>query len=165
MRSWKIAVLALGANLGDKRKTIETAIEQLAAQKKIRVLERSPLVESVALTETGLDDSMPKYLNGVIKIATQLRPKKLLQEIARIENLHGRIRLRKWDSRTLDIDIITYEDVFKSSKHLTIPHPRAHQRAFVLVPWSLMDSDALLPGHGKVSDLAESMTSQVSVQR
>lgn len=165
MRSWKIAVLALGANLGDKRKTIETAIEQLAAQKKIRVLERSPLVESVALTETGLDDSMPKYLNGVIKIATQLRPKKLLQEIARIENLHGRIRLRKWDSRTLDIDIITYEDVFKSSKHLTIPHPRAHQRAFVLVPWSLMDPDALLPGHGKVSDLAESMTSQVSVQR
>lgn len=165
MRSWKIAVLALGANLGDKRKTIETAIEQLAAQKKIRVLERSPLVESVALTETGLDDSMPKYLNGVIKIATQLRPKKLLQEIARIENLHGRIRLRKWDSRTLDIDIITYEDVFKSSKHLTIPHPRAHQRAFVLVPWNLMDPDALLPGHGKVSDLAESMTSQVSVQR
>jgi 2-amino-4-hydroxy-6-hydroxymethyldihydropteridine diphosphokinase len=59
MRSWKIAVLALGANLGDRQKTIETAIEQLAAQKKIRVLERSPLVESVALTEAGLDESMP----------------------------------------------------------------------------------------------------------
>jgi 2-amino-4-hydroxy-6-hydroxymethyldihydropteridine diphosphokinase len=77
--TWKIAVLALGANLGDRQKTIETAIEQLAAQKKIRVLERSPLVESVALTESGEDKSLPSYLNGVIKIATQLRPKKLLK--------------------------------------------------------------------------------------
>lgn len=163
MRTWKIAVLALGANLGDRQKTIETAIEQLAAQKKIRVLEKSPLVESVALTEAGLDQSLPSYLNGVIKIATQLRPKKLLSVITRIENLHGRIRLHRWSSRTLDIDIITYEDVFKSSKHLTIPHPRAHQRPFVLVPWELMDKEAVLPGHGKVSDLSEGMTAQVSV--
>jgi 2-amino-4-hydroxy-6-hydroxymethyldihydropteridine diphosphokinase len=163
MRTWKIAVLALGANLGEREKTIEIAIEQLAAQKKIRVLERSPLVESVALTETGLDESLPTYLNGVIKIATQLRPRKLLEEITRIENLHGRIRLHKWGSRTLDIDIITYEDVFKSSKHLTIPHPRSHQRPFVLVPWSMMDETAILPGHGSVAELASSMTSQVSV--
>lgn len=165
MRSWKIAVLALGANLGDRQKTIETAIEQLAAQKKIRVLERSPLVESVALTETGLDDSLPAYINGVIKIATQLRPKKLLEVMARIENLHGRIRLHKWGSRTLDIDIISYADVVKSSKHLTIPHPRAHQRAFVLVPWTMMDEEAILPGHGKVADLARPLFDQVSVVR
>jgi 2-amino-4-hydroxy-6-hydroxymethyldihydropteridine diphosphokinase len=163
MHSWKIAVLALGANLGDKQKTIETAIEQLASQKKIRVLERSPLVESVALTESGLDESLPSYVNGVIKIATQLRPKKLLGEITRIENLHGRIRLQKWGSRTLDIDIISYEGVFKSTKVLTIPHPRAHQRAFVLVPWFMMDPEAVLPGHGKVSELAGSMTNQVNV--
>ncbi|CAB4632596.1 unannotated protein [freshwater metagenome] len=164
MRGWKIAVLALGANLGDRQKTIETAIEQLAAQKKIRVLERSPLVESVALTATGLDESIPSYINGVVKIATQLRPKKLLEEITRIENLHGRIRLHKWGSRTLDIDIITYEDVFKSSKHLTIPHPWSHQRAFVLVPWAMMDEAAILPGHGKVSELASSMSGEVTVQ-
>lgn len=163
MRPWKIAILALGANLGDRQKTIETAIEQLAAQKKIRVLERSPLVESVALTESGLDESMPTYINGVIKIATLLRPKKLLAEITRIENFHGRIRLHKWGSRTLDIDIITYEDVFKSSKFLTIPHPRAHQRAFVLVPWVMMDQEAVLPGHGKVSELASEMGTEVSV--
>lgn len=163
MSTWKIAVLALGANLGDRKNTIEIAIEQLAAQKKIRVLERSPLVESVALTESGLDESLPAYLNGVIKIATQLRPKKLLEVITRIENLHGRIRLHKWGSRTLDIDIITYQDVFKSSKHLTIPHPQTHHRPFVLVPWTLMDEDAILPGHGKVSELSSSMISQVSV--
>jgi 2-amino-4-hydroxy-6-hydroxymethyldihydropteridine diphosphokinase len=165
MRSWKIAVLALGANLGERESTINTAIEQLAAHKKIRVLDKSPLVESVALTESGLDESLPSYLNGVVKIATQLRPKKLLEETTRIENLHGRIRLHKWGSRTLDIDIITYQDVFKSSKHLTIPHPRSHQRAFVLVPWFLMDEEAVLPGHGKVAGLAISMTSQVSVKQ
>jgi 2-amino-4-hydroxy-6-hydroxymethyldihydropteridine diphosphokinase len=163
--SWKIAVLALGGNLGEREKTIEIAIEQLAAQKGIRVLEQSPLVESLALTESGIDESMPNYLNGVIKIATKLRPKKLLKVITRIENLHGRIRLQRWGSRTLDIDIITYEDYFKSTKSLTIPHARAHQRAFVLVPWSLMDSDAILPGHGRVSDLADSMSNQVWLKK
>jgi 2-amino-4-hydroxy-6-hydroxymethyldihydropteridine diphosphokinase len=165
MRSWRIAVLALGGNLGDRKKTIETAIEQLASQKKIRVLEKSPLVESQALTEAGTDESKPKYLNGVIKIATQLRPKKLLRVITRIENLHGRIRLERWGSRTLDIDIISYQDVFRSSKHLTIPHPRASERAFVLVPWSMMDEDAILPGHGKVAELASSMSAQVWLQK
>jgi 2-amino-4-hydroxy-6-hydroxymethyldihydropteridine diphosphokinase len=165
MQSWRIAVLALGGNLGDRKKTIETAIEQLASQKKIRVLEKSPLVESQALTEAGTDESKPKYLNGVIKIATQLRPKKLLRVITRIENLHGRIRLERWGSRTLDIDIISYQDVFRSSKHLTIPHPRASERAFVLVPWSMMDEDAILPGHGKVAELASSMSAQVWLQK
>ncbi|MFM7014639.1 MAG: 2-amino-4-hydroxy-6-hydroxymethyldihydropteridine diphosphokinase [Actinomycetota bacterium] len=161
MRSWKIAVLALGGNLGDRGQTIATAIDQLAAQKKIRVLERSPLVESLALTPQGTDESKPNYLNGVIKIATQLRPKKLLKVITRIENLHGRIRVERWGSRTLDIDIITYEDQIKVSRRLTIPHPRAFQRAFVLVPWSMMDPDAILPGHGRVSELAAPMSNEV----
>lgn len=161
MRSWKIAVLALGGNLGDREKTIEQAIEHLATHKKIRVLEQSPLVESHALTPSGIDPDKPNYLNGVIKIATKLRPKKLLREITRIENIHGRIRIERWGSRTLDIDIITYGDVFKVGRRLTIPHPRAYQRAFVLVPWSMMDPEAVLPGHGSVSDLADSMTNQV----
>jgi 2-amino-4-hydroxy-6-hydroxymethyldihydropteridine diphosphokinase len=161
MRTWNIAVLALGGNLGDREQIISTAIEQLAAQKNIRVLEKSPLVESHALTESGIDQQKPNYLNGVIKIATRLRPKKLLSVITRIENLHGRIRLERWGSRTLDIDIISYQGVFRASKRLTIPHPRAHQRAFVLVPWSLMDPDAVLPGHGQVSELAEPLTNQV----
>lgn len=161
MPSWKIAVLALGGNLGDRRQTIATAIEQLAAQKNIRVLEQSPLVESLALTPDGTDESKPNYLNGVIKIATALRPKKLLKVITRIENLHGRIRVERWGSRTLDIDIITYEDQIKVSRNLTIPHPRAYQRAFVLVPWSMMDPEAILPGHGIVSDLAASMSNDV----
>jgi 2-amino-4-hydroxy-6-hydroxymethyldihydropteridine diphosphokinase len=165
MRSWKIAVLALGGNLGDREQTIAIAIEQLASQKGIRVLERSPLVESFALTEAGTDSSKPNYLNGVIKIATNLSPKKLLKTIERIETLHGRIRLERWGSRTLDIDIIVYEDLIKSTRKLTIPHARAHERAFVLVPWSMMDKEAILPGFGKVSDLAADKSDQVWLQK
>lgn len=165
MRSWKIAVLALGGNLGDKAETIKIAIEQLASQKGIRVIERSPLVESFALTESGTDSSKPNYLNGVVKIATTLSPKKLLKVIERIETLHGRVRLERWGSRTLDIDIITYEDLVKSTRSLTIPHPRAHERAFVLVPWSLMDPEAILPGFGKVSELAADKSGEVWLEK
>jgi len=165
MFGWKIAVLALGSNLGDRGETIHSAIEQLGAHPKIRVLEKSPLVESIAVTESGLDESKPNYLNGVVKIATKLSPKKLLEATSQIELSHGRVRERRWESRSLDIDIITYESKKQESKNLTLPHPRAHERAFVLVPWSLMDSEAQLVGFGKVSDLAEPIKNQVWLQK
>ena len=85
----------------------------------------------------------------------------LLTEIRRTETEHGRIRLERWGSRTLDIDIVTYGDVLKATKELTIPHPRAFERAFVLVPWALLDPQAVLPGYGKVADLAEPIKDQV----
>jgi 2-amino-4-hydroxy-6-hydroxymethyldihydropteridine diphosphokinase len=165
MFGWKIAVLALGSNLGDRGETIHSAIEQLGAHPKIRVLEKSPLVESIAVTESGLDESKPNYLNGVVKIATKLSPKKLLEATSQIELSHGRVRERRWESRSLDIDIITYESKKQESKNLTLPHPRAHERAFVLVPWSLMDGEAQLVGFGKVSDLAEPIKNQVWLQK
>jgi len=165
MFGWKIAVLALGSNLGDRGETIHSAIEQLGTHPKIRVLEKSPLVESIAVTESGLDESKPNYLNGVVKIATKLSPKKLLEATSQIELEHGRVRERRWESRSLDIDIITYENKKQESKNLTLPHPRAHERAFVLVPWSLMDSEAQLVGFGKVSDLAEPIKNQVWLQK
>ena len=165
MFGWKIAVLALGSNLGDRGETLHSAIEQLGAHPKIRVLEKSPLVESSAVTESGLDESKPNYLNGVVKIATKLSPKKLLEATSQIELSHGRVRERRWESRSLDIDIITYENKKQESKNLTLPHPRAHERAFVLVPWSLMDSEAQLVGFGKVSDLAEPIKNQVWLQK
>ena len=165
MFGWKIAVLALGSNLGDRGETLHSAIEQLGAHPKIRVLEKSPLVESIALTESGLDESKPNYLNGVVKIATRLTPRKLLDATSEIEFSHGRVRERRWESRSLDIDIITYENKKQESKNLTLPHPRAHERAFVLVPWSLIDSEAQLIGFGKVSDLAEPIKNQVWLQK
>jgi 2-amino-4-hydroxy-6-hydroxymethyldihydropteridine diphosphokinase len=155
------AVLAIGGNLGKRRKTIRSGLKALAATKGISKVLCSPLVESSAVTEDGVDDSKPNYMNGVIQISTTLKPKELLTEIRRIETEHGRIRLERWGSRTLDIDIITYGDVIKASKELTIPHPRAFERAFVLVPWALLDPQAILPGYGKVFDLAEPLKDQV----
>jgi 2-amino-4-hydroxy-6-hydroxymethyldihydropteridine diphosphokinase len=161
MRSSVKSVLALGGNLGERETTIAQAINELDSHKKIQVIRQSPLIESAALTETGFDETKPNYLNGVVEIRTSLTPKKLLKFIGEVENTHGRIRVERWGSRTLDIDIITYGNVFKAGKKLTIPHPRAHQRAFVLVPWSMMDSDAILPGHGAVSSLASGMEAEV----
>jgi 2-amino-4-hydroxy-6-hydroxymethyldihydropteridine diphosphokinase len=165
MFGWKIAVLALGSNLGDRGETIHSAIEQLGLHPKIRVLEQSPLVESIAVTESGPDESKPNYLNGVIKIATKLVPTKLLKATSLVEHSHGRVREKRWESRSLDIDIITYQDKKLSSGNLTLPHPRAHLRAFVLVPWSLMDPEAQLIGFGSVKDLAEPIKSQVWLQK
>lgn len=159
-----IAVLALGGNLGDVSKTIESAVAELNATEGIKVKKVSPIVESEALTEAGIDSSKPNYLNAVVQVKTSLKPKALLDRVREIETSHGRVRLARWGSRTLDIDIITYGDEIKHSKTLTIPHPRAYERAFVLVPWSLIDPDAVLPGHGRVGDLAETMQSQVRVK-
>ena len=155
------AVLAIGGNLGKRRKTIRSGLKALAATKGISKVLCSPLVESSAMTEEGIDESKPNYYNGVVSIQTTLKPKELLAEIRRIETEHGRIRLERWGSRTLDIDIITYGDALKATKELTIPHPRAFERAFVLVPWSLLDPQAILPGYGKVADLAEPLKDQV----
>ena len=159
------AILALGGNLGKRRKTIRSALKALAVTPGIKGVLCSPLVESVALTEVGTDETKPNYLNGVVRIETTLKPKELLNEIRRIETEHGRIRLERWGSRTLDIDIITYGNEIKVGKELTLPHPRASERACVLVPWSLLEPDAVLPGYGSVKELAEPIKDQVWLVR
>jgi len=157
------AILAIGGNLGKRRKTIRSALKALAVTPGIKKVICSPLVESAAMTEEGIDETKPNYLNGVVQIQTTLKPKELLEEIRRIESEHGRIRLERWGSRTLDIDIIVYGDVLKAGKELTIPHPRAFERPFVMVPWAMLEPDAVLPGHGSVKELASTMQDQVSV--
>lgn len=155
------AILAIGGNLGKRRKTIRSALKALAVTPGIKKVICSPLVESAAMTAEGIDETKPNYLNGVVQIQTTLKPKELLEEIRRIETEHGRVRLERWGSRTLDIDIVTYGDVLKAGKELTIPHPRAFERAFVLVPWAMLDPDAVLPGHGSVKKLAAPLQDEV----
>lgn len=155
------AVLALGGNLGDREQTIRDAIEQIDSVAGISVKQVSELYESFAMTSKGIDQSEPNYLNGVIEVSTTLKPKALLSALNEIENHFGRVRLERWAARTLDIDIITFGSELIETKSLIIPHPRAHQRAFVLVPWAQMDPTASLPGHGKVSELAAPLASQV----
>lgn len=155
------AVIAYGGNLGDVRGTIEAALSLIASNPKIELLEKSSLYESYALTEQGLDESKPRYLNGVALIQTSLKPKQLLRFLNEIENHFGRIRLERWASRTLDIDIITFGDRLIEKKTLVVPHPRARDRAFVLVPWAEIDPDAVLFGVGKVSELAQAFKGEV----
>ena len=157
----KEVVLSLGGNLGDREKTLNSAISEIADLKGVELLAQSSFYESVALTLAGEDENAPKFLNCVIKIKTKLEPKKLLKKLFEIENEHGRVRLERWGPRTLDIDIIVFGTDFIQTKALQIPHPRAHQRGFVLIPWEEIDPQAVLPGHGSVAKLAERFRSSV----
>jgi 2-amino-4-hydroxy-6-hydroxymethyldihydropteridine diphosphokinase len=156
-------ILALGGNLGDREANIRSAVESLKGHKAISKVKLSPLVESFAVTLDGIDESKPKFLNAVISLETSLSAKELLALAQQIETSQGRVRLMRWDSRTLDIDIITFGSTLKATKNLTLPHPRAYERAFVLVPWMLLDPEAVLPGHGSVAKLAADLRDQVVV--
>lgn len=156
-------VLALGSNLGDRGKLLSQAIGSIAKLPNISLEAVSPIVESHALTLAGIDEAKPKYLNCVIEVKTEIEPDQLLSSLSQIEELYGRERKEKWESRTLDIDIITFGKLHLNSETLTIPHPRAHERGFVLVPWALLDERASLPGHGLVVELAKQFESEVWV--
>ena len=157
------AVLALGGNLGDREQTLTAAIAAISEIEGVALVAQSPLVESVAVTEAGEDETQPSYLNCVVLVDTTLKPKKLLAALNQIENDFGRIRLERWAARTLDIDIISYGSELIETRSLVVPHPRAHERGFVLVPWILVDPDAVLPGAGRVADLAAELGDSVRV--
>lgn len=157
------AVLALGGNLGDRQAIMAGAIASIAACEGVNLIATSPLVESVAASAAGPDESQPRYLNCVLLVETRLKPKQLLAAMNEIENEFGRVRLERWAARTLDIDIISYGSELIETKSLVVPHPRAHERAFVLVPWAAIDPEAVLPGAGRVADLAAAVSDQVTV--
>lgn len=155
------AVIAMGSNLGDRGEHIQSAAAEIGQIDGIKLVKLSKIVESYAVTPDGIDPSKPKYLNAVALVDTSLKPKELLASLQSVETRHGRVRIERWGSRTLDLDIVTYGDVVKSNKELTIPHPRAYQRAFVLAPWAQVDPDAVLPGHGSVAELAADLKDEV----
>lgn len=154
-------ILGIGSNLGKRRRQIRSALKALASTAGIKNVYLSPLYESHAVTESGIDESAPKYLNGVIRLDTTLKAKELLAVVRKIEDDHGRVRLVRWGSRTLDIDIIVFGTELKSTKELMLPHPRAYNRAFVLVPWADIEPDAILPGYGSVKELAEPLRNEL----
>ena len=140
------AVLALGSNLGDRGATVVEAVRQLALVEGIEVVAASTLAETVALTVHGPDPSAPGYLNGVVIIDTSLSPEELLDAANTIEADLGRVRGERWADRTIDIDLVDVVGVTRSSEHLTLPHPRAAERDFVLRPWLSIDPAAELAG-------------------
>ncbi|HEX5859297.1 MAG TPA: 2-amino-4-hydroxy-6-hydroxymethyldihydropteridine diphosphokinase [Microbacterium sp.] len=148
-----VAVVALGANLGDREQTLEEAVRDIARLPLVDAITVSRSIETVAVTVKGPDEQAPAYLNAVALVTTRLAPSVLLALLHRIEAAHGRERRERWGDRTLDLDLVAYGDVIADTPELTLPHPRAAERAFVLGPWLAVDPDAVLPGHGRVDEL------------
>ena len=152
--TWTRGVLALGSNMGDTHEILFRAVADIRATEGIVVDRQSSVHDTTALTSSGYDETKPRYANQVITIRTVWSPEKLLTRLQSIEHRHGRVRSGdQYADRTLDIDIITYGEVELATETLTLPHPRAHERLFVLEPWLEIDQDAELPGKGAVAVL------------
>jgi 2-amino-4-hydroxy-6-hydroxymethyldihydropteridine diphosphokinase len=155
------AVIAFGANLGDREATIAAATRELAGSDGIELVAVSPVYETAAVKPTGVDPDAPGYLNGVILIETSLDPHALLDLLQRLEVEHGRVRDERWGDRTLDLDLIDFGAREFADERLELPHPRAWQRAFVLQPWLDIDPDAVLVGRGPVAALRAAASDEV----
>ncbi len=148
------AVIALGSNLGNRLETLQGAVDALEDTPGVRVKAVSAVFETDGV---GGPEDQPAYLNAVLVLKTTLPPQSLLERANAIEDAFGRVREVRWGPRTLDVDIVAYEGVEQDVPELILPHPRAHERGFVLAPWNDADPDAELPGHGKVGELLASV--------
>ncbi|MBC7290877.1 MAG: 2-amino-4-hydroxy-6-hydroxymethyldihydropteridine diphosphokinase [Actinotalea sp.] len=137
-------VLALGSNLGASETTLREVLHDLAAVDGLELTAVSPLVRSAPVG----GPEQPDYLNAVVLGRTTLAPRALLHACQGVEARHGRERLVRWGPRTVDIDIVLHGSTLAVTDDLELPHPRAHERAFVLQPWAEIDPEAVLPGLG-----------------
>lgn len=147
-------VVAMGGNLGEVSATFREVVAQLSQTSGIGVVEVSPLVRTAPVLSEHQEEQ-PDYLNAVVILSTMLSPLALLQVLQNLEDEHDRVRSERWGARTLDLDIIDYQGVTSKDERLILPHPRASQRAFVLLPWSLVAPAAELTGVGEVVVLAD----------
>ena len=137
-------VIALGSNLGARELTIESAVSELA-----KIIEVTHLSTNHETDPVG-GPEQPKYLNAVLIADSQLDQNELLVAMLEIESNLGRVREVHWGPRNIDLDLIIAEELVIETKELTLPHPRAHLRKFVLEPWLEIDPDAKIPGIGSV---------------
>lgn len=152
----KRAVISLGSNLGNRLETLQGAIDALEDTPGLRVKAVSPVYET---EPWGVDPgTQPSYFNAVVVVKTTLPPSSLLERAHAIEEAFHRVREERWAARTIDVDIVTYADVVSDDPDLTLPHPRAHERAFVLAPWHDVEPEAQLVGRGAVADLLAKVT-------
>ncbi|MEU9174235.1 2-amino-4-hydroxy-6-hydroxymethyldihydropteridine diphosphokinase [Streptomyces sp. NPDC048420] len=152
----KRAVLSLGSNLGNRLETLQGAIDALEDTPGVRVKAVSPVYETEPWGVAA--DSQPSYFNAVVVLKTTLPPSSLLERAHAVEEAFNRVRDERWGPRTLDVDIVAYAEVVSDDPVLTLPHPRAHERAFVLAPWHDVEPEAQLPGRGPVADLLDTVT-------
>jgi 2-amino-4-hydroxy-6-hydroxymethyldihydropteridine diphosphokinase len=138
-----LAYVAFGSNLGDREQGILSAADALGVRRLSALRETEPW---------GVTDQ-PPFLNAVGELETGEPPRALLERLLGVERAHGRIRLERWGPRTLDLDLLLYGGAEIDEPGLTVPHPRLHERAFVLEPLAELAPDLNVPGKGRVRDL------------
>jgi 2-amino-4-hydroxy-6-hydroxymethyldihydropteridine diphosphokinase len=142
-------VVALGSNLGDRLANLQRGVDLLTAEPGLCDVVVSPVYETAPVG----GPSQPDYLNAVLVAVTSLPPRAVLARGLAAEQALHRVRRERCGPRTLDVDVIVYGDLVSADPDLMLPHPRAHERAFVLAPWHDVDPAAVIPGRGPVADL------------
>jgi 2-amino-4-hydroxy-6-hydroxymethyldihydropteridine diphosphokinase len=141
------AVIALGSNIGEPKKNLDLAIALLNDATEVQKTSSYFVTKPVGYTD------QPDFLNAVCIIESELPAIELLNMLQGIEKAMGRERIIKWGPRSIDLDIIQYGSLLSNADELILPHPRAHERKFVLEPWFEIEPDAVLLTHGKIADL------------
>jgi 2-amino-4-hydroxy-6-hydroxymethyldihydropteridine diphosphokinase len=145
------AVISLGANIGNPEEQMQLAIAMLREATEVVA------ISSIYTTKPVGGPEQPDYLNAICIAESDLPAADLLALLQGIEKTLGRERLERWGPRTIDLDLIQYGAILSSAEELELPHPRAHERKFVLEPWFEIEPDAILLTHGKISELLEQM--------
>jgi 2-amino-4-hydroxy-6-hydroxymethyldihydropteridine diphosphokinase len=145
------AVIALGANIGNPREQMDLAVALLKESLEVSA------VSSYFTTAPVGGPEQPDYLNAICIAESELPAADLLALLHGIEKVLGRERIEHWGPRTIDLDLIQYGSLLSYADELQLPHPRAHERRFVLEPWAEIEPDAILLTHGKISDLLEQL--------
>ena len=150
------AVISLGSNIGDKFSYLQSAVNEINGLSNSEILICSSVYKTKPIGFEAQDD----FLNSVLILETDFSAEELLLKLLLIELNLGRERSIKWGPRTIDLDLIDYEKMIMNSDKLTLPHPRAHERCFVLKPWNEIDENAEISAQGKVKDLLQNMDCQ-----
>ncbi len=159
-----LAYIGLGSNLSDtvagqeldSRAQLNLAIDSMSTHPQILVSKRSSFYQTPAIGP----GEQPNYINAVAQLDSQLAPLDLLDLLQSIENQQGRVRTVRWGARTLDLDILLYDQLIENSERLTVPHPRMHERGFVLAPLSEIAQDLCLPNGENIQQLLANCSMQ-----
>ena len=154
------AYLGLGSNLGDRLANLQIAVELLAAQPGVTIVRSSRVYE----TDPVGGPPQPDFLNAVVEVETSLSPRELLAACRSAEGSLARVRDDRWGPRTIDVDILTFGDDVVDGSDLTVPHPRMHERGFVLAPLLELDPDPRLPGGRRIGTLRLSPSAVAGVR-
>lgn len=147
------AFIALGSNLDAPAQQVRAALAQLAQLAGCQLLRHSSLYRT---TPVGYADQ-PDFINAVAELETVLDADALLAALMQVEQRFGRVRSFRNAPRVLDLDLLLFGDEARTGAHLTLPHPRMHERAFVMAPLAEIAPDCLLPGHGRAADIAAAL--------